>query len=473
MKYPSATSLVLFGFSLGLLATAGASSLGSSVFPDVPSGSYFDAAVGEMYAEGIITGYQNGKFGPNDFVTRGQVAVMMQRLKNDLTGVPVSSAPSSRRSISSSSASSADESESASSSASTATVTPTEAGAFRFTTGSFKGNEDQGVIKISIIRYGGAKGPVTVEYVAESSTATSGNDFTETKGTLTFADGKSTGGFDIPIIDDNEKEGNETIIVKLKNAGGGAQVGGPAQANVTIVDNDEGSGTSADTANTKGVFTFSASEYSIAENGGSIVITVNRSGTDGTASVKFETTNGTADQSYYDQNNASLDFASGESSKTMTITIKDNSATNGNKTVNLKLSNATGGATIGSLNAVTLIIVDDEVSAFGNGKFKLNDDEFAATEGSTVYVIIKRMTGTKGEVNLDYATENVLAKAGEDFTEVKGTLTFKEGESQKIIAIPIVKDTKDDPRETFKFKISNATGGTSVDPPSSATITIE
>src|SRR3990167_4117553 len=120
MKRPSASSLVLFGFSLGILTSVSAASLGSSVFPDVPAGSYFDSAVGDMYAAGIITGYSNGKFGPNDYVTRGQVAVLMQRLRNELTGgsVSVSSSSRSRSSESSESSSSSTSSSSSSSSSS-------------------------------------------------------------------------------------------------------------------------------------------------------------------------------------------------------------------------------------------------------------------------------------------------------------------------------------------------------------------
>ncbi len=51
----------------------------SGYFSDVGSSSYFFEAINEMSRLGIINGYGNGRFGPNDTVTRGQVAVMLSR----------------------------------------------------------------------------------------------------------------------------------------------------------------------------------------------------------------------------------------------------------------------------------------------------------------------------------------------------------------------------------------------------------
>lgn len=47
-------------------------------FPDV-SNSWYSDAVHWATHEGIINGYNNGKFGPNDPVTREQIAVILWR----------------------------------------------------------------------------------------------------------------------------------------------------------------------------------------------------------------------------------------------------------------------------------------------------------------------------------------------------------------------------------------------------------
>ena len=50
-----------------------------SAFPDVPENSYFEAAVNWGSENGIVTGYQNGKFGVGDKVTREQLVTFLYR----------------------------------------------------------------------------------------------------------------------------------------------------------------------------------------------------------------------------------------------------------------------------------------------------------------------------------------------------------------------------------------------------------
>ncbi|MBI3336497.1 S-layer homology domain-containing protein [Candidatus Peregrinibacteria bacterium] len=51
-------------------------------FADVPQGTYFADAVGEWWRRGVIKGYDNGRFGPDDPVTRGQMAVILDRFES-------------------------------------------------------------------------------------------------------------------------------------------------------------------------------------------------------------------------------------------------------------------------------------------------------------------------------------------------------------------------------------------------------
>ena len=51
----------------------------AALFPDVPDGVFYSKAIVWCYYNGIITGYENGKFGPNDSVTREQYVTMLYR----------------------------------------------------------------------------------------------------------------------------------------------------------------------------------------------------------------------------------------------------------------------------------------------------------------------------------------------------------------------------------------------------------
>ncbi len=63
--------------------------------------------------------------------------------------------------------------------------------------------------------------PVTVEYATESGTATSGEDFTATSGTLTFTVAQSSKTVSVPVQDDSHDDNGETFLLKLSNASGG------------------------------------------------------------------------------------------------------------------------------------------------------------------------------------------------------------------------------------------------------------
>lgn len=108
---------------------------------------------------------------------------------------------------------------------------------------------------------------------------------------------------------------------------------------------------------------FSSATYSGAENAGSVVITVTRTGSGvGSAGVTFATSNGTATAgSDYTATTGTLAWVSGDTSaKSFTVSIIDDALVEGNETVNLTLSTPTGGATLGAPPAAVLTIVDDD-----------------------------------------------------------------------------------------------------------------
>ncbi|VAW53137.1 hypothetical protein MNBD_GAMMA05-1700, partial [hydrothermal vent metagenome] len=117
---------------------------------------------------------------------------------------------------------------------------------------------------------------------------------------------------------------------------------------------------------------FASATSSVNENDGSVQITVQRVGdTSNTTTVDFTTTNGTATApADYTTANGTLTFNAGETSKTFTIVISDNSVTDGDKTVNLSLSNVqtiSGKATLDKQQQIAVLtIVDDETSASGS-----------------------------------------------------------------------------------------------------------
>ena len=53
-------------------------------YPDVDEDEYYNDSVYRMRDLGVMSGYENGDFGPNDYVTRGQLATILDRYDEKL-----------------------------------------------------------------------------------------------------------------------------------------------------------------------------------------------------------------------------------------------------------------------------------------------------------------------------------------------------------------------------------------------------
>jgi hypothetical protein len=112
------------------------------------------------------------------------------------------------------------------------------AGQLQFSASLFNVNETAGVAVITVTRTSGTAGTVTVQYAASNGTAVAGTDYTATAGTLSFAAGDTSKTFAVPILDDNLLEGRETVNLTLSNPTGGALLGLPSTAVLTILEDD-------------------------------------------------------------------------------------------------------------------------------------------------------------------------------------------------------------------------------------------
>ena len=111
-----------------------------------------------------------------------------------------------------------------------------------------------------------------------------------------------------------------------------------------------------------GTVQFSSAAYSVTEPGGSALVTITRTdGSAGAIAVSFATSDGTATAgSDYTATTVTASWADGETaSKTVNVGILDDQALEADETVQLTLSNPTGGATLGTPSEVDLTILDD------------------------------------------------------------------------------------------------------------------
>ena len=342
--------------------------------------------------------------------------------------------------------------------------TQQQAASLQFSNATYSVNENQGTATITVTRSGDTTGSVTVLYATSNGTATAGSDYTAASGTLTFAAGEASKTFTVSIIDDTLVEGNETVNLTLSSPSGGATLGSPASASLTIVDND---------AAQPGVLQFSAATYSVNEGQGSATITVTRTGGSNVpVSINYSTSNGTATAgSDYTATTGTLSFAAGETSKTFTVSIIDDTLVEGNETVNLTLSSPGGGVTLGSPASASLTILDNDAAQ--PGVLQFSAATYSVSEGQgTATITVTRTGGSNVPVSINYSTSNGTATAGNDYTATTGTLSFAAGETSKTFTVPIIDDTLVEGNETVNLTLSSPGGGATLGSPSTAALTI-
>ena len=151
----------------------------------------------------------------------------------------------------------------------------------------------------------------------------------------------------------------------------------------------------------------------------------------------------------YEARSGTLTFAPGETSKTVSVPILDDTVNEDAETFELELSNLTGAAFtnnkgIGTISADPLTVSIKDASA---------------TEGvdETIDFVVSLSRPATTRVTVNYGFEAETA----DFNDVVtpyGTATFEPGESETTISIVVVDDGVNEPRETFYLVLLTASG---------------
>jgi hypothetical protein len=192
----------------------------------------------------------------------------------------------------------------------------------------------------------------------DASAASVGEDFVADAGRLEWEDGDATNRqIRVRIIDDDLPEDSERITVLLTDPEGGVGLGKAGQI-VDILPND---GAEDD----PGQLGFTSNGYRVDEENedGGVIVRVSRTdGSTGAVGVNYSTTDGTATAGTdFTARSGTLNWADGDSDvKSIYISTRSDSRYEGNETFQIQLSDATGGAALGSLSTATVTIIDND-----------------------------------------------------------------------------------------------------------------
>jgi hypothetical protein len=264
--------------------------------------------------------------------------------------------------------------------------------------------------------------------------------------------------------------------------------GTPLGTVTTDFDNDPRSATTPDigadeftAAGTPGSIQFSAPTYTIGEAGVQASITVTRTGgTTGAVGASYATVaggtatgggacGGTVD---YVTTSGTVSFANGDATpQSFNIPLCNDTADEPDETVNLALTNPTGGATLGAQSTAILTITDDDTAP----SISITDvTQAEGNVGSSSFTFNVNLSAASGQtVTVHYQTADGTATvANNDYVAIPDTvLTFNPGVSTMQVNVTVNGDVTPEPNETFFVNLSTAVNATISDNQGQGTIT--
>ncbi len=204
------------------------------------------------------------------------------------------------------------------------------------------------------------------------------------------------------------------------------------------------------------VIQFTVTNCTVTEGCGRLEIPIQRQNdTNAVIGVEVNTLPKTAlSGTHYTDLATNLTFLAGETQKIVSVSILNNGLVEGDKSFQVRLSQPTGGATLGWKTNLPVTIWDNDTGLHFYVPALTND----INAGQAVIKVARGDDGTN-RVTVDYATTNGTAKAGEDYTATAGTLAFEPGEVLKSFIVPILNDALPEPSKIFKLVLSNPMGG--------------
>lgn len=277
---------------------------------------------------------------------------------------------------------------------------------------------------------------------------------------VTFEGGVEDRDISIRTYDDDDAEGSETLTITLLGVTGGGDLAGTKLVHTLAINDNDG----------PPHFSFSQSNHNVNEGNVNFTVIVNRSGGAGQAvEVDYATVSGgSADApADYTSKSGTLNFTSSQTSRTFTVTIKDDSANEGNETIRLRLSSPSDGGSVG--DEATITIVDDD----GTATYAFASPNYSVVESQGPALLrVVRSGGTGSSIVLQCSVIGGDASTPSDYPSAQVQVSFSSGETEDDCVFPITNNAIAEATKTVLFQLSKVSGTGNVSGQSTATLNI-
>ena len=286
---------------------------------------------------------------------------------------------------------------------------------------------------------------VSVDYTTKDVTATAGADYSAVSGTLVFSPGDLSKTVTVATSADGISEGNETMQLVLSSPVNASLADAIGVGTITNVDPPK----------------VRVSDITVTEGGTlSFEVALDAAATWDVV-VPFTTKDGTAIQpGDYTASASTVTIAAGDTTASVPVLTVDDRLDENAETMQLVLS-ATNDAVLADSIAIGTLFDNDALPSVSLSSTKVTGDEkdSGGNAGSLAFTV--QLSEASGrDVTVDYATDDITATAGSDYTDNDSTATISAGSTSTQVTVNLIDDSATETAEAFRFTLSNPRSAT-------------
>ncbi len=317
--------------------------------------------------------------------------------------------------------------------------------------------------------------PLDAAVTSADGTATAGSDYTAIASTVTFPTGAANGATQavaVPLLDDVDLEGDETLTLTLSGVSPPGTLGTRTTHELTITEDDAAS-----------LSFVVGSSATVNEAAASQPVTVRLTTTGGTTlpipvsvNVTSADATATAGQDYTAVSEV-VTFPAGATdgaTEVVDVPILGDGLLEGDETLTLTLTGPTTHGALGPTSTHTVTITDDETCV-------LSFETVSSTTGTEARGALPVLVGMRSsgvlavDVSATVSSGGGTATAGTDYTALSAVITFPAGSSHNeaiLVDLETLSDTTPEGDETVVLTLGAVTGPATLGSPSVHTVTI-
>ena len=332
---------------------------------------------------------------------------------------------------------------------------PAEVGVTTLARGDVVNEGDEAVFTIALNTISGKNISVAYETQNDTTTATAGEDYTETRGNITITAGARRGEVRVAVLDDRLDEVSENFTLRLTSADNATIASTSSEAVVAIADNDDPPSISLSPPASpvregqEANFTLTLSAPS-AKN-----ISVEYATRDGSATAG----DGSGSASDYTATNGTLVITAGATTAQVSVPTLIDTLDEADETFALAITradNATIPTTPSDAGEAEAIITDTNTPPH----LTLTAPTDPVREGNPARFTISLDTPSGKNISVEYATEDGSATSPSDYNATSGTLFIRAGEMRGVVEVMTLGDLLDEDEEMFGLRLTNAVNAT-------------